>query len=138
MVILAPDDSLCLHMGNLLKELVWWKSCSSHSMLFAYSTSFRTSAVNLPLPCSACMCSKLFVWLSVVWIVSSSGSHAEAAAVSETRMGELVRGLLRWLWTNWDALSSPPELARVTHQAHHFTTPHRALFASVRLPQWTL
>ena len=38
-------------------------------------------------------------------IVSSSGWRAAAAAVSETRVRELVRGLLRWIWTNGDALS---------------------------------
>ena len=48
----------------------------------------------------------LFVWLSVVWIVCSSGSHAVAAPVAETRVREVVRGLLRWIWTNWDVLSS--------------------------------
>ena len=47
-----------------------------------------------------------------MWIVSGSGSHAAAAAVSETRMRELVR-----------------ELARVIPQAYHSTTPNQVLFA---------
>ena len=109
----------CLQIGNLLRELVWWRSCSSRTMLFAYSSSFRTSEVGLPLPRSACMCSRIFVWLSVMWIISSSGSHTIAAPVSETRVRELVRGLIRWIWTNWDALSSLLEMARVIHLAPH-------------------
>ena len=32
-----------------------------------------------------------------MWIVSSSGSHAVAAPVAETRVRELVRCLLRWI-----------------------------------------
>ena len=95
-------------------------------MLFAYSSSFRTSEVG---------CLFLAVPPSVMWIASSSGSDAVAAPVSEPRVRELVRGLLRWIWTNWNALSFPPELARVIHQAHHFTTPNQVPFASVRLPQ---
>ena len=118
-VILEPDELLCPQIGNLLKELVWWRSCSSCTKLFAYSSSFRTSEVGLPLPYNACMCSRLFVWSSVIWIVRSSGSHAVAAPVSATRVRDLVRGLLRWIWTKWNTLSFPPELARVIHQAHH-------------------
>ena len=138
MVILVPDDPLGLQKGNLLRELVWWRSCSSRAMLFAYSSSFRTSEVGLPLPCSACMCSRLFVSLSVMWIVSSSGSHAVAARGSETRVRELVRGFLCDLdqlrcSSTW--LSFSPELARVIHETHHFTTPNQVLFASVRLHQ---
>ena len=58
-----------------------------------------------------------------MWIVSSSGSQAIAAPVSETRVREFVRGLLRWIW---NSLSFPLELARVIHQAHHIVCPTMA------------
>ena len=59
-----------------------------------------------------------------------------------TRVHELVRGLFRWMWTNWNALS-PPELARVIHQARHSTTPNHlrrpCVISICKLPaQWTL
>ena len=41
-----------------------------------------------------------------MWIVHSSGSHAVAAPGAEIRVRELVRCHLRWIWTNWNALSS--------------------------------
>ena len=47
-----------------------------------------------------------FVWLAVMWIVCDSDSHAADAPVAETRVRELVRGLLRCIWTDWNALSS--------------------------------
>ena len=47
-----------------------------------------------------------FVWSSVMWIVCGSGSHAVAAPDAETRVHELVRGLLRCIWTDGNALTS--------------------------------
>ena len=125
MVIHVPDDPQCLQIGDLLRGLAWWMSCNSRAMLIACTSSFRTSEVNLSLPCSAGMCSRLFVWLSVMWIISSSGSQAIAAQVAVTRVRELVRGLPRWIWTNWNSLSSPLEMARVIHQVRHSTTPNQ-------------
>ena len=47
-----------------------------------------------------------FVGLSVIWIVCGSGSYAVAASFSETRVCELVRGLLRCIRANGNALAS--------------------------------
>ena len=47
-----------------------------------------------------------FVWLSVMWIVCGSGSHAAAAPVLETCECELVRGLLRCIRTDRNTLAS--------------------------------
>ena len=81
----------------------------------------------------------LIVWLSVMWIVCGSGSHAVAAPVAVTRVREHVRGFLRCIRTDGNALSSgfsfPPELVRVVLQAHHSITPNRALSAALSMFQ---
>ena len=48
-----------------------------------------------------------FVWLSVMWIICGSGSHAVAAPVAETRVRELVSGFLSCI-RNDAGSSSPP------------------------------
>ena len=42
----------------------------------------------------------------MMWIVCGSGSYAVAAPISETRVGELVCGLLRCIRANGNALAS--------------------------------
>ena len=79
----------------------------------------------------------LLVCLSVMWIVRGSGSHATTAPVSEACVCELVRGLLRWIRTSWDALFSgfPFLLVRVVHQTHHSTTPNEVLIGTLSMSQ---
>ena len=50
--------------------------------------------------------SRFLVGLPVVWIVGGSSAYAVAASVAETRVGELVRGLLRYTRTDGNALAT--------------------------------
>ena len=80
-------------------------------MLFVYSSSIRTFEVSLPLPCCACTCSRILcvvvsdVDRQQIWLARSSRSSFGKS------VRKLVRGRLRRIWTNWNALSIPPELA---------------------------
>ena len=58
-----------------------------------------------------------FVGLSVMWIVCGSGSQAVAAPISETRVGELMCGLLRCI--------------RAIHQARHSTAQNQTFSAAL-------